>query len=126
MFKLGFGCSLRTFRPELHRHPRTVLMLTIIFLAGILLGSVPLADPLNPAANGVPVDFWADIVDGSDLDPDEPDEDEDDKLLLHGAASKDSFGKLAWSRANEIFHGAFFSSVRFALPPGNAPPSATA
>ena len=103
-----------------------MLMLTFIFLAGILLGSVPFAESLDPTADGVPVDFLGDVVDGSNLDPDEPDEDEEEKFSLRVTASAGLVKKLAWTRKNEAFDGAFFSSIRFALPPVNAPPSAKA
>ncbi len=91
-----------------------------------LLVPVRLAGSRSQTADGVPVDFLGDVVDGSNLDPDEPDEDEEEKFSLRVITSEAFFRKLAWTRKDETFDGAFFSSVRFALPPANAPPSAIA
>ena len=120
MVALHIGGSPRTSRLNKARRPEWVLSFIFAFLVTVLLGAFPMPGSLADADAEIPINPA--IVDGADTGIDDPEESDDEKLLLSVATAASEIRKVVWTSGTAQHTQPFFTGGRYTLPDTNAPP----
>ncbi len=93
--------------------------LVLVFAISVLFGAFPVSDVLADADIDVPI---AEFTDAGDPVFDEPEESEDEKLILSAVSTTAAFRQVSWTCRAVWVSRPVFRSGAYSLPPATAPP----